>query len=63
MPLFLSDEENQRCSNDTRLLVKKADAFIRDLSVKLETVKAQTEAARSTSFILTLFEGMKRLGG
>ncbi|CAM8980267.1 unnamed protein product [Rhodiola kirilowii] len=49
MPLFLSDEEYQRCSNEPGLLVEKADIFIRDLYVKLETVKAQAEASSTTA--------------
>lgn len=49
MPLFLSDEEYQRCSNDAGFLVEKADAFIRDLYVKLETVNSQADAASTTA--------------
>uniref|UniRef100_A0A7N0VHG9 Nucleoprotein TPR/MLP1 domain-containing protein n=1 Tax=Kalanchoe fedtschenkoi TaxID=63787 RepID=A0A7N0VHG9_KALFE len=49
MPLFISDEEYQRCCNDAGLLVEKADAFVRELYNELETVKAQADAASTTA--------------
>ncbi|KAK9278500.1 hypothetical protein L1049_028066 [Liquidambar formosana] len=49
MPLFLSDEEYERCSNNAALVAEKADAFIRDLYNQLETVKAQGDAAAITA--------------
>ncbi|OVA15206.1 Tetratricopeptide [Macleaya cordata] len=49
MPLFLSDEEFERCSHDASLVAEKADSFIKDLYRQLETVKAQTDAASITA--------------
>ncbi|XP_010260814.1 PREDICTED: nuclear-pore anchor isoform X2 [Nelumbo nucifera] len=49
MPLFLSEEEFQRCSHDASLVAEKADSFIRDLHRQLETVKAQADAASITA--------------
>nr|XP_016471043.1 PREDICTED: nuclear-pore anchor-like [Nicotiana tabacum] len=49
MPLFMSDEEYERCSNDAVLVSEKADEFIRDLYNQLETVKAQADAASVTA--------------
>lgn len=45
MPLFLSDEEFSRCSNDAAVVASKADAFIRGLLNELETVKAKADAS------------------
>ncbi|KAI9081470.1 hypothetical protein K1719_036616 [Acacia pycnantha] len=45
MPLFLSDEEFSRCSNDAATVAEKADAFIRSLLNELETVKAKADAS------------------
>ncbi|KAK4285608.1 hypothetical protein QN277_002284 [Acacia crassicarpa] len=45
MPLFLSDEEFSRCSNDAAAVAEKADAFIRSLLNELETVKAKADAS------------------
>nr|BAO49712.1 nuclear pore complex protein TPRb [Nicotiana benthamiana] len=49
MPLFMSDEEYERCSNDAVLVSEKADEFIRDLYNQLESVKAQADAASVTA--------------
>ncbi|KAK9152572.1 hypothetical protein Sjap_000052 [Stephania japonica] len=49
MPLFLSDEEFERCSHDACLIAERADAFIRDLYRQIETVRAQSEAAAITA--------------
>ncbi|XP_059298950.1 nuclear-pore anchor [Lycium ferocissimum] len=49
MPLFISDEEYSRCSNDVVLVAEKADEFIRDLYNQLETVKAQADASSITA--------------
>lgn len=48
MPLFLSEEEFRRCSDDAGLLVERADAFIRELYNQIETVKAEADAASIT---------------
>lgn len=44
MPLFISDEEFLRCSNDAALVAEKADAYIRELYTRVETVKAEADA-------------------
>ncbi|KAF6136667.1 hypothetical protein GIB67_016123 [Kingdonia uniflora] len=49
MPLFLSDEDFERCSNNVSLVAEKADSFIRDLQRQLETVRAQADAASITA--------------
>ncbi|KAL8224372.1 hypothetical protein R6Q57_019847 [Mikania cordata] len=49
MPLFLSDEEYARCSDDPSLISQKADAFIRELYNQLETEKAQYDASSITA--------------
>ena len=49
MPLFLSSEEFQSCSNDAALVAEKADAFIQELMNQLETVKAKADAASITA--------------
>ncbi|PIA37605.1 hypothetical protein AQUCO_03000279v1 [Aquilegia coerulea] len=49
MPLFISDEEFERCSHDSSVVAEKADSFIKDLQRQLETVKAQEDAASITS--------------
>ncbi|KAL2524161.1 Nuclear-pore anchor [Abeliophyllum distichum] len=49
MPLFLSDEEFQRCSHDASLVAEKADSFIRGLYNQLETVKAEADASSITA--------------
>ncbi|XP_057795095.1 nuclear-pore anchor [Salvia miltiorrhiza] len=48
MPLFVSDEEFQLCSEDAALLAEKADDFIRGLYNQIETVKAEADAASIT---------------
>ncbi|WVZ01618.1 hypothetical protein V8G54_027687 [Vigna mungo] len=45
MPLFLSDEEFSRCSDDGAAVAAKADAFIRGLLHELDTVRAKADAA------------------
>ncbi|KAL6974118.1 hypothetical protein U1Q18_028301 [Sarracenia purpurea var. burkii] len=49
MPLFLSDEEYEQCSQDASLVADKADAFIRELYNQLDTVRAQADAAAITA--------------
>ncbi|KAK4370532.1 hypothetical protein RND71_010007 [Anisodus tanguticus] len=49
MPLFMSDEEYERCSHDAVSVALKADEFIRDLYNQLETVKAQADASSITA--------------
>ncbi|KAH7848388.1 hypothetical protein Vadar_002210 [Vaccinium darrowii] len=49
MPLFLSEDEYERCSHDASLVAEKADAFIRELYNQIETVKAQADAAAITA--------------
>ncbi|GAB4836733.1 hypothetical protein Ancab_001647 [Ancistrocladus abbreviatus] len=51
MPLFISDDDIERClsDGDARAVAEKADSFIRDLTVQLETVKAQANAASITA--------------
>uniref|UniRef100_A0A5B6ZUV8 Putative nuclear-pore anchor isoform X1 n=1 Tax=Davidia involucrata TaxID=16924 RepID=A0A5B6ZUV8_DAVIN len=49
MPLFLSEEEYQRCSHDASLVAEKADAVIIELYNQLETVKAQSDASAITA--------------
>ncbi|XP_044468309.1 nuclear-pore anchor isoform X3 [Mangifera indica] len=49
MPLFVSDEEMSRLSNDAVALAAKADAYIRDLQSELDTVKARADAASITA--------------
>ncbi|KAL0321008.1 UNVERIFIED_CONTAM: Nuclear-pore anchor [Sesamum radiatum] len=48
MPLFISEEEFQRCSGDAGLVAEKADVFIRELYSQIETVKAEADAASIT---------------
>ncbi|KAF3668086.1 hypothetical protein T459_16631 [Capsicum annuum] len=49
MPLFISDEEYERCAQDAVVVAAKADEFIRDLYNQLENVKAQADAASITA--------------
>lgn len=49
MPLFMSDEEYERFSQDAGSVAAKADEFIRDLYNQLENVKAQADAASITA--------------
>lgn len=49
MPLFLSDEEFERCSSDAWLVAERADSFIRDLYRQIEIVKAQADASTITA--------------
>lgn len=49
MPLFLSSEEFQSCSDDAALVAEKADAFIQELMNQLETVKAEADASSITA--------------
>ncbi|KAL8046095.1 hypothetical protein ABFX02_08G156700 [Erythranthe guttata] len=48
MPLFISEEEFRRCSDDAGLVAEKADAFIRELYSQIETVKAEADAGSIT---------------
>ncbi|KAK6154564.1 hypothetical protein DH2020_008812 [Rehmannia glutinosa] len=48
MPLFISEEEFRRCSDDVGLVAEKADAFIRELFTQIETVKAEADASSIT---------------
>ncbi|XP_026414054.1 nuclear-pore anchor-like isoform X3 [Papaver somniferum] len=49
MPLFLTDEEFFRCSNDVSVVVDKADSYIKDLYRQIETLKAQADASSITA--------------
>jgi nucleoprotein TPR len=49
MPLFISDSELQAAGSDVSLVAQRADAFILDLSQKLEALKARADAAAITS--------------
>ncbi|KAL7142917.1 hypothetical protein ABFS83_08G156600 [Erythranthe nasuta] len=48
MPLFISEEEFRRCSDDAGVVAEKADAFIRELYSQIETVKAEADAGSIT---------------
>ncbi|XP_065853782.1 nuclear-pore anchor isoform X2 [Euphorbia lathyris] len=49
MPLFISDDEFSRHSDDVSYVAAKADEFIRNLQVQLDTVKAAADAASITA--------------
>ncbi|XP_017641194.1 nuclear-pore anchor isoform X1 [Gossypium arboreum] len=49
MPLFISDDELSRLSNDAAAVAERADAFIRELYGELETAKAKADAAAITA--------------
>ncbi|XP_068655473.1 nuclear-pore anchor-like isoform X2 [Aristolochia californica] len=49
MPLFLSEEEFSRYSGDVSLIAEKADLYIRDLFIQLETAKAKSDASSITA--------------
>ncbi|KAJ8761339.1 hypothetical protein K2173_001395 [Erythroxylum novogranatense] len=49
MPLFISDEDLARHSDDAPYIVSKADDFIRALQTDLDTVKAAADAASITA--------------
>ncbi|KAI3935317.1 hypothetical protein MKW92_053400 [Papaver armeniacum] len=49
MPLFLTNEEFSRCSNDVSVVVDKADSYIKDLYRQIETLKAQSDASSITA--------------
>lgn len=49
MPLFISDEELSRLSNDVATVAERADAYIRDMYGELETAKAKADAAVITA--------------
>ncbi|PPS02417.1 hypothetical protein GOBAR_AA18245 [Gossypium barbadense] len=49
MPLFISDDELSRLSNDASAVAERADAFIRELYGELETAKAKADAAAITA--------------
>ena len=49
MPLFISDDELARHSNDAAYVASKADDYIRTLQSELETVKAASDASNITA--------------
>ncbi|XP_050233770.1 nuclear-pore anchor [Mercurialis annua] len=49
MPLFISDDELSRHSNDASFIAAKADDFIKSLQAELESVKAAADAAAITA--------------
>ncbi|OMO68924.1 Tetratricopeptide, MLP1/MLP2-like protein, partial [Corchorus capsularis] len=49
MPLFISEEELSRLSNDAVTVAERADAFIKDKYEELETAKAKADAAVITA--------------
>ncbi|KAI7748396.1 hypothetical protein M8C21_013914 [Ambrosia artemisiifolia] len=49
MPLFISDEEYARHSNDPSAITQKADAFIKNLYNQLHTQQAQHDASSITA--------------
>ncbi|WCJ28442.1 nuclear pore anchor [Euphorbia peplus] len=49
MPIFISDDEFSRHSDDVSYVSAKADEFIRNLQVHLDTVKAAADAASITA--------------
>ncbi|KAL5978713.1 hypothetical protein ACLOJK_029830 [Asimina triloba] len=49
MPLFITDEELQRCSHDASRIVAKADSFIEHLQCELHTLRAQADASSVTA--------------
>ncbi|PPD74337.1 hypothetical protein GOBAR_DD28735 [Gossypium barbadense] len=49
MPLFISDDELSRLSNDAAAVAERADAFIRELYGELETAKAKADADAITA--------------
>ncbi|KAG9439272.1 hypothetical protein H6P81_019437 [Aristolochia fimbriata] len=49
MPLFLSEEEFSRCSGDAALIAEKAELYINDLLLQLETAKAKSDASLITA--------------
>ncbi|KAG0470637.1 hypothetical protein HPP92_017337 [Vanilla planifolia] len=44
MPLFLSEEEFCLISNDAAMVAERADAFIRDIRMQLDVVRAEADA-------------------
>ncbi|XWS27642.1 hypothetical protein CRYUN_Cryun26dG0135800 [Craigia yunnanensis] len=49
MPLFISEEELFRLSNDATTVAERADAYIREMHGELETAKAMADAASITA--------------
>ncbi|XWS16718.1 hypothetical protein CRYUN_Cryun33cG0001800 [Craigia yunnanensis] len=49
MPLFISEEELSRLSNDAATVAERADAYIREMYGELETAKAKADAAAITA--------------
>ena len=49
MPLFISEEELSRLSNDAATVAERADAYIREMHGELETAKAKADAASITA--------------
>ena len=49
MPLFITDSELGAAGSDVSLVAERADAYILDLSQKLEAMKARADASAITS--------------
>ena len=49
MPIFITDDDLARHSNDASYVVAQADKFIRGLQSELETVRAAADAASITA--------------
>ena len=49
MPLFITDSELQSAGSDVSLVAERADAYILDLSHKLEAMKSRVDALAITS--------------
>ncbi|XP_021299554.1 nuclear-pore anchor isoform X2 [Herrania umbratica] len=49
MPLFISEEELSRLSNDVATVAERADAYIREMYGELETAKAKADTAAITA--------------
>ncbi|KAL5732092.1 hypothetical protein ACHQM5_004749 [Ranunculus cassubicifolius] len=49
MPVFITEEELSQCSHDISLVTSKADSYIKDLQIQLESIKAQADAASITA--------------
>ena len=49
MPIFITDDDLARHSNDASYVAAKADTFIRGLQRELETVRAAADAASITA--------------
>ncbi|XVE99034.1 hypothetical protein REPUB_Repub03eG0161700 [Reevesia pubescens] len=49
MPLFISEEELSRLSNDAATVAERADSYIREMYGELETAKAKADASAITA--------------